>query len=139
SRRAWLGDTPARLIDVSDRAMSASIRAGVAACRADALTIHLADMPEIEASELQTVSDAWSATDAAILRATTTDGIPGQPVTFARALFPELAALTGDGGGRSVLARHPAASVALPGRSALTDLDTPEDWTAWRAARRDPG
>ncbi|WGH78544.1 nucleotidyltransferase family protein [Jannaschia ovalis] len=135
SRRAWLGDSPARLIDVDDRAMSASIRAGVAACRSDALLIHLADMPEIGAAELQAVSDAWRAGTAPILRATAADGTPGQPVVFDRALYPELRALEGDAGAKPLLPRHPVERVALPGRAALTDLDTPEDWAAWRARR----
>lgn len=135
ARRAWLGDVPAQLVDVEARAMSASIRAGVAACDADALMIHLADMPEIGPAELGRVAAAWRSGDAPILRATAQDGTPGQPVVFARALFAELGALGGDAGAREVIARHGADTAALPGRAALTDLDTPEAWAAWRAGR----
>ncbi|WP_298431810.1 nucleotidyltransferase family protein [uncultured Jannaschia sp.] len=134
-RRAWLGDTPARLVDVADRAMSASIRAGVAEVTADALLIHLADMPEIDAAALQAVVDTWRRGEGSILRATAADGTPGQPVVFGRDHFAALARLTGDHGARSLLSGAGVSTVALPGRAALTDLDTPEDWAAWRSAR----
>ena len=131
-RRAWLGDVPARIVEVAAREMSASIRAGVVACQGDALMIHLADMPEIGADDLELLARTWASTHAPILRATAEDGTPGQPVIFARPLFPELAALRGDAGARPVLQSHPVAHIALPGQRATTDLDTPEAWRAWR-------
>ncbi|UWQ20309.1 NTP transferase domain-containing protein [Jannaschia sp. W003] len=135
-RSAWLGDLAVRRLAVAERSMSASIRAGVAACRSDALMIHLADMPEIGAGELWQLSEAWRASDAPILRAGAEDGTPGHPAVFARSLFPELLALRGDRGARAVVETHPCAVHPLPGRAALTDLDTPEDWARWRATVR---
>ncbi|WP_299813117.1 nucleotidyltransferase family protein [uncultured Jannaschia sp.] len=135
ARRALLRDSPARIVEVPERAMSASIRAGVAACESAALMIHLADMPEIGAADLRTVARAWQETTGPTLRATSEDGRPGQPVVFDRTLFPALAVLSGDDGARSVLRAHPPALVALPETRALVDLDTPEAWVAWRAAR----
>jgi CTP:molybdopterin cytidylyltransferase MocA len=134
ARGAWLTDLPLRVVRVEERAMSASLRAGVGACGAEALTVHLADMPEIGARELAAQAAAWARGGAPILQATSADGRPGQPVTFARELFPEILSLRGDGGARSLLLRHPVERHALEGRAALTDLDTPEDWAAWRAA-----
>lgn len=134
-RRAWLGDTAARVIEVPERAMSASIRAGVAACRSDAVLIHLADMPEIDATALAQLSTAWANGTAPILRATDADGTPGQPVVFDRSLFPALSEVQGDAGAREIIARHTPDTCALPGRAATTDLDTPEAWAAWRAGR----
>ncbi|MEM7489899.1 MAG: nucleotidyltransferase family protein [Pseudomonadota bacterium] len=131
-RRLWLTDTPARLIDVAARAMSASIAAGVAQCRRDGLMIHLADMPEIGAAEMQALVDAWARTDVPILRAATEDGTPGQPVIFAREMFPALARLTGDAGARSLLEEAGYATHPLPGQAARIDLDTPEAWAEWR-------
>ncbi|MGB3406302.1 MAG: nucleotidyltransferase family protein [Jannaschia sp.] len=135
SRRAWLGDTHAQLVDVTDHSMSGSIRAGVAACTGSALLIHLADMPEINAHDLATLATAWTETDTPILRATAADGTPGQPVIFDRSLFPDLAALTGDIGAKHLLSRHELSYQALPHRHALVDLDTPEAWSDWRARR----
>ncbi|UWQ16648.1 NTP transferase domain-containing protein [Jannaschia sp. M317] len=136
SRRAWLGDTPARLLDVQDLALSASIRAGAAACRSDALMIQLADLPGIGAEELDAVAQAWRTSTAPALRATAQDGTPGHPIVLHRELFPELQALTGDTGARDILARHKAELVALPGDRAVRDLDTPADWAKWHADRR---
>ncbi len=133
-RRAWLGDTGARLLEVAERAMSASIRAGVEVCRADALLIHLADMPEIDCHMIGRLCDAWMQCTAPILRATAVDGTPGHPVIFDRAHFPTLMALRGDGGARDVMAGAEVETCALPGRAAIVDLDTPEAWAAWRTA-----
>ncbi|CUH40801.1 Purine catabolism protein PucB [Jannaschia seosinensis] len=131
-RRCWLGDVSARIVEVPERAMSASIRRGVENCRANALMIHLADMPEIEAADLEALAQAWTETDTPILQATTEDGKRGQPVIFARSLFEDLFELEGDMGARPLIARHPVAHHVLPGQRATTDLDTPEDWAEWR-------
>lgn len=40
--------------------------------------------------------------------------------------------MSGDSGGRDILKREVVRLVALPGRRALTDLDTPEDFADWR-------
>ncbi|SFI25315.1 nucleotidyltransferase family protein [Jannaschia pohangensis] len=133
ARRAWLGDSPATLLEVPDREMSASIRAGVIACRAPALLIHLADMPEIGAPELARMVAAWREGKATILRAATADGQLGQPVVFDRCHFEALTRLSGDTGARDLLRQNAVEIVTLPGRAALTDLDTPEDWAEWRA------
>ena len=134
-RRAWLSDLPARVVEVGCRAMSASIRAGLPACRADAATIHLADMPDVTADDLAALGTAWRGLSAPILQAVDADGAPGHPVTFAASLFGELAAIEGDRGAKALLSRHPVARHALPARHATTDLDTPEAWAAWRAGR----
>ena len=68
-----------------------------------------------------------------IWRGGTTDGTPGHPALFPRDLWDDLQAVTGDEGGRSVLKRHAdrVRTVPLPGRMAVLDLDTPEDWAAY--------
>jgi CTP:molybdopterin cytidylyltransferase MocA len=132
-RRAWLGDTPARVVEVADRAMSASIRAGVGSVTREAAMIHLADMPEITVREMEALSDAWAASEATILRGASADGRPGQPVIFARRHFPALMGLDGDSGAKALIAAHGTDVLRLPGEAALTDLDTPEAWEAWRA------
>ena len=134
-RRDWLGDSPARLIEVATPLMSASIRAGVAACPPGAVLIHLADMPEIGVEELTVLSEAWRAGTASILRAATEDGRPGQPIVFDAALRPALALLQGDTGARDLVSDGPVDLVALPGERARLDLDTPEAWADWDASR----
>jgi molybdenum cofactor cytidylyltransferase len=58
-------------------------------------------------------------------------------VLFGRRFFETLTGLTGDRGAREVIrdAGEFVTDVATEGRGAIVDLDTPEDWAAWRAAR----
>jgi CTP:molybdopterin cytidylyltransferase MocA len=101
--------------------------------------VALADMPDIGPPDLAALIADFLACPNRILRATAADGTPGHPVIFPRRLFPDLARISGDIGARSVLAGEAARLHALPGTRALTDLDTPEAWADWRAARgKDP-
>lgn len=121
----------------ADEGIAASLRAGVAALppNADAVMVLLPDMPGITRSDLAVTQRAHMAHPDAIIQATTEDGVPGHPVIFPRRLFPAFAALTGDIGARSILSAETPRHVALPGQRAILDLDTPEAWAAWRAAR----
>lgn len=125
--------------------MAASLRAGVAqAGDAAGMMVLPADMPELTAADLARLAAAFQegaagADPAPILRAMAADGRPGNPVILPAWLFPDVARLRGDTGARDLLRAHAARvrGVALPDEHALTDLDTPEDWAAWRA--RQPG
>ena len=123
----------------ADAGMAASIQAGLARLpeSADAFMLLLADLPDLTALHLETLMDAvYLESDMRIWRGATEDGAPGHPVVFKAELIPQLAALTGDVGGRALIAaaHGQVRSVPLPGRAALNDLDTPEAWTAWRRA-----
>jgi molybdenum cofactor cytidylyltransferase len=120
--------------------MAVSRRAGLAAvaARADAVLVVLADMPEVGASEIDRLIAAFDPGEGReIVRAVTADGTPGHPVLFGRRFFESLAALEGDRGARDILrdAAEFVVEIPTPGRAALTDLDTPEAWDAWRAAQ----
>jgi molybdenum cofactor cytidylyltransferase len=120
--------------------MAASLRAGLAAveARADAVIILLADMPEVAAADIDRLIAAFDPAEGReIVRAVSADGRPGHPVLFGRRFFEDLRDLSGDQGARSVLAAAADFVVEVPtsGEAALVDLDTPEDWEAWRAAR----
>jgi len=144
-RRAAVDGTGARVVVAADWAagMAASLRAGLAAIaeRADAVVVLLADMPEVAAADIDRVIAAYDPDGGrAICRAVTEDGRPGHPVLFGRRFFEALAALEGDRGAREVIAAAPefVADVPLRGGAAVTDLDTPEDWAAWRARSPEP-
>ncbi|WP_371060235.1 NTP transferase domain-containing protein [Rhodosalinus sp. 5P4] len=119
--------------------MAASLRAGVAALPPDirGLMILPADMPEIRQEDMQRLADAFAKAPEAIWQGAAEDGTPGHPVLFPADCLPAIAAVTGDTGAREVLRAqaHRVRRLALPGRRALTDLDTPEDWARWRAQR----
>ncbi len=141
ARQAALGALPVRQVNAAGAKppMADSIAAGIAALPPGtrAAVILLADMPEIRAEDLTTLLARHRARPRMILRAASEDGRPGNPVLFPAWAFPHLAQLEGDRGAREMLRRHAAEVllVPLPGRRALTDLDTPEDWAAWRASR----
>ena len=140
-RSACLGGLTVTPVFVSDAAegMGASIRAGAAALPADASAVMIlpADMPELTADDLRAMLTAHKDAPDAILRAVDRDGIQGHPVIFPADLFPALGTCHGDTGARDVLRSHSdrIMTVSLPDRHATIDLDTPEDWAAWRASR----
>ena len=140
TRRATLPATGLRIVEASDWAegMAASLRAGLTAvdAEADAVVILLADMPEVGARDIDRLMAAFDPESGRdICRAVAENGGPGHPVLIGRRFFETLAGLTGDRGAREVLreASEFGTEVPTPGRGAVIDLDTPEDWAAWRA------
>lgn len=116
--------------------MAASIRAGVARAQdAAGLMVLPADMPELTVDDLTAVLEGFRSAPDQIWRGTATDGRAGHPVMFPARHFAALAALQGDAGARALVQDHGARLIALPDQHAMTDLDTPEDWAAWRAGR----
>ena len=120
--------------------MSASLRAGATRAmqlRATALMILPADMPDLTGEDLARLIAAFDQSRSFIHRAASSEGTPGHPVMIPENLIPELAELTGDEGARAMLGRHRDRITLhpLPGTHALTDLDTPEEWAAWRELR----
>jgi CTP:molybdopterin cytidylyltransferase MocA len=122
--------------------MAASLRAGAEAMSAgghDGLMVLPADMPEIATEDIAGMMASFLSAPAPrpILRAAASDGRPGHPVILPARLAADLARLSGDTGARDVLRAHASDVVIhpLPGERALTDLDTPEEWAAWRAAQ----
>ncbi|WP_147104494.1 NTP transferase domain-containing protein [Tateyamaria sp. syn59] len=140
-RYACLEGTRAQPVPVPGAAegMGASIRTLFATLDTHShAMLLLGDLPEITAADLRAVLDAvHTHPDALIWRGSTWEGRGGHPIVFARALFPALQKLTGDDGGRDVVASagDRVRLVRLPDMRARLDLDTPEDWAAWRAAR----
>jgi molybdenum cofactor cytidylyltransferase len=131
----------ARQVTVADasRGMSASIAALASEAQrieADALLLLLADMPELEVDDLRALMGAAQRSSDEIIRAGTESGRPGHPVVFPREYFDSLQRLQGDAGAREIIAAAPRVLIVrLPGERAVTDLDTPEAWAAWRGAR----
>ena len=135
-----LNDLSARLFPVPDaeEGMSASLRHAAQAMPATATGIMIlpADMPDLTEDDLRLMVHTFEdASGAFLVQATGADGRPGHPVIFPADLVPEFGSLTGDAGARSILQanRHRLIHLALPAEHALTDLDTPDAWTLWRA------
>ncbi len=118
--------------------MGASLRQGIAALPGDrGVLVILADMPELTADDLSRVLHHAAQAPDLIWRGYSETGKPGHPVYFPRWARDEVLALQGDSGARAVIDAHPdqVRPVPLTANHAITDLDTPADWAAWRAAR----
>ena len=120
----------------SSKGMSVSLRYGIKALAGqnNAVLILLADMPDVTQTDLQAIIIANLNEPDVVVRAKDASGQPGHPVIFPSRLFPALERMSGDQGARDILKGEEITYVPLPGRNATTDLDTPEDWAAWRKA-----
>lgn len=144
--RDALSSLPVQIVvnEVAEEGMASSIRAGVAAVRdrADGVAIALGDQPNIPAGAVAALRDAFAQRpDGVTIVAPLYDGgrERGHPVLFAAAVFGELAALSGDGGARGVLAHEPARVrwVAIDAEPPA-DVDTPADLAKMERARPRP-
>ncbi len=142
ARVAAIADLSATVLEMPEASegMSGTLRGAVARlpeCRA--FIVVLADLVAIEAKDLSAVHDAYEANpDHLIWRGATKDDRPGHPIIFAARLRPDFAELSGDGGGESLIKSLKSQTflVTLDGDRARLDLDTPEEWAAWRNASR---
>jgi len=114
---------------------STSLRAGIAALppEVEAVIVLLGDQPFVTAPIVERLVVEWRASASPIV-APVYAGQRGNPVLFARAIFPELLAIQGDQGARGVLAANPARIHLVPFDDArpLADIDTPDDYERLR-------
>jgi len=139
--RARLAGLPVAIVENPSYAtgLSSSLRAGLAALPADmdGVLVCLADMPAIGAPLLDRMIDAFDPLQGREIVVPMRQGRRGNPVLWGRRFWPELARLTGDAGARHLIGADPEYLVELDcdDDAVLTDLDTPEAVTAYRAAR----
>jgi molybdenum cofactor cytidylyltransferase len=112
--------------------IASSIRAGIAAAGSatpacDGALLLVVDQPRVDAILLARVLEAFRQGGARDPVACTYAGSVGVPALFPRSLFPELAALRGDRGARSVLEARRDAVREVPFAEGGVDIDTPED------------
>jgi molybdenum cofactor cytidylyltransferase len=116
--------------------MASSIRAGIAAVRAetpdvDAVMLLVCDQPLLRAEHLRRLMDAAKA-DAIV--ASMYSGVPGVPAVFPASAWGQLMELRGDAGARSLL--NDASVITIAFEEGAMDVDTEEDLR--RAAERGP-
>lgn len=140
ARAESLSNLDVTILKVPDAAegMSGTMRGAVAQLpNAPAFMMLLGDLVALETLDLNQVFEARKAhPDHVIWRGATTAGKPGHPIIFDGSLIPEFAKLQGDSGGESLV--HPLKDrtylVRFNDDRARLDLDTPEDWAAWRSS-----
>jgi molybdenum cofactor cytidylyltransferase len=106
--------------------MASSLRRGLEeASDAQGVLIALGDQPGMTAERVNAVLDAFRPGVRLVVPAE--GAVPTHPVLFARALFAELRALTGDAGAREVVRRHEGEAVKIE-MERLLDIDTEQDY-----------
>jgi molybdenum cofactor cytidylyltransferase len=116
--------------------MASSLRAGISSLPAgvDGVVVCLADMPAVDAAVIDALIAAFDPETGAEIIAPDHDGQRGNPVLWGRRLFEDLMQVTGDQGGKALLAANRQALRLVPVDSAgvLLDLDTPEALARFR-------
>jgi len=126
----WHMVEPAHTAHIALPGMGDSIATGVLACaQAAGWLILPADLPLIQPATLRAVAQALANHTAV---QPVYQGQRGHPVGFAATCGPDLMALTGDQGARSVLQVHAPYALAVDDAGCIHDVDTPE---ALEAAR----
>lgn len=139
---AGLEGVETRVLAGAAEGMAASLRTGAAWAGghgADGLMVVLPDMPDLGQIDLKKVSHAAVKHPEYVIQAVAEGDRAGHPVVLPARLFARIQGLRGDTGARAVIAAERIVPVPLPGRRAITDLDTPEDWAAWRARAGETG
>ncbi len=139
ARWKCLDDSAAIAVTISkpEQGLSASLKQGINALpdATDAVLILPADMPDITTADMSAVLQAFVPDK--IVRGGSDAGKPGHPVLIPAVWFEKLSDISGDVGARDLLrATSDQNLVPLPAHHAHCDLDTPEDWAAWRIRTR---
>lgn len=134
--RAVLDGLPLRFVENPrpDEGQGSSIAVGARALQpaTRAALVVLGDQPHVPADVVRALLQAMARSGKSIV-APVYRGTQGTPVLFGAGVFPELAALGGDGGAKSVVQSHPervervAIDLPMP-----ADVDTPEDYARLR-------
>lgn len=138
ARRDALAGLPVEIVetDGAHLGLSHSLQTGVKGLTSN-LMIVLADLPDLTTTDLDAILDAAAThPNAQVVRGTSQEGKPGHPVLLTSPATGLIAELSGDKGvqvGLKALADH-THFVQLAENRALTDLDTPADWSRWRAS-----
>jgi molybdenum cofactor cytidylyltransferase len=110
--------------------LSTSLKAGLAALgeEVDGALVLLGDMPRVGAGLVRRLAEAFDPASGRHIVVPVAGGRRGNPVLWGRRFFGELMKVTGDQGGRTVLASSPEAVIEVPveGDAVHLDLDTPE-------------
>jgi molybdenum cofactor cytidylyltransferase len=114
-----------------EQGISSSIQAGLNSIDAFApdapgVLIMTCDQPRITADHLTALIDAFQSAQDSIASSFYA-GSCGVPAVFPRSLFPELNALRGDKGAKSLLVAPPRPVISIPFAEGEVDIDLPAD------------
>lgn len=135
ARKSCIADQPIKIVEIENpaRGMSLSLSVGAQAISPNnAIMILPADMPDITTDDLDKIITEFQRAPR-IVRGASQAGKAGHPVVFPNEYLPRFANLNGDQGARALCEGQSVDLFRLPNDHAVTDLDTPEAWAAWRA------
>jgi molybdenum cofactor cytidylyltransferase len=117
-----------------DRGQLSSLRAGLDVAEergAEAVLVHLVDIPLVKAETVRAVIDGWRASTALIARPAIGDK-HGHPVLFARDAWSDLRRAALDTGAKPVIQKlgEAVANVEVDDPGCLRDIDTPRHYAA---------
>jgi molybdenum cofactor cytidylyltransferase len=116
--------------------LASSIRAGAAALPegSDGVLVVLGDMPLVGPKIVRRLMAGFNPQEGRLICVPVHQGRRGNPVLFAWQFLPELMALAGDEGARSLLDRHAehVAEIETDSTTIFADFDTPESLAALR-------
>jgi molybdenum cofactor cytidylyltransferase len=136
---AALAGLPVRFVHNPDYGdgLGTSLKAGITAVPedADGAIVCLGDMPQVDATLIDRLLAAFDPERGALVVVPSIEGRRGNPVVWSRRFFPDLMTVSGDVGARHLIASYAEAVVEVPvaGEAALTDVDTPESFSAVKA------
>lgn len=114
-----------------EKGLGTSVAAGVRALSedSDGCMIALADMPYVTSSMLESLVSCWEK-DIKKIAAPCFEGRRGNPVIFPKSCFEELACLSGDRGGASVIKSRPELLylAEMDNGGFLKDIDFLDEW-----------
>jgi molybdenum cofactor cytidylyltransferase len=128
--RAALGNRPVSFVHAEDFAdgLSASLKAGIAALpeQASAALVCLGDMPLVTGRMMDRLIEGFDPDEGRTIVVPTHQGRAGNPILWSRTYFPDMLALDGDSGARSLLRRHEegVAEIEIGDDAVLRDFDT---------------
>ena len=113
-----------------------SLRIGLAALppQAEAAVVAPVDVPDVSGALVRAVVNAYRRTGAPVALPAR-GGRHGHPVLFDRRVFHELARPDLPRGARTVIHAYAAELAEVPVDALPVDVDTPDDYRRWRAAR----
>jgi molybdenum cofactor cytidylyltransferase len=129
-----LADAALVLNDQWQEGIASSIRAGLhalATCapKAAGMLLMTCDQPRLTAAHLRGLIARFEGVVEPTIVASSYAGTLGTPAIFPRAAFPQLEALRGDKGARSVILKPPCAMMDVNFEGGAIDIDSPADLT----------
>lgn len=121
------------------KGLSASLKCGLRSLPedCDGAVVLLGDMPGVSPGLIDKLIASFDPAEDRAISVATRHGKRGNPVLWARRFFPEMLAIEGDVGARQLIGHYAelVCEVEASDDAPLTDIDTPEALSAYRAAK----